>query len=202
MRAKEETVLDGRDSFMAVRHLTLRGSNFEIGQRLGELARERYGQAPSRYAADPTFARARRAYLQRSYPVHWERVRGVASAFGLDPEDERYDLTNLTYETNAFWRYRTLAGLIAQHERPFTLEDLKHTNACVNVRTMLDRMSQGSPRSIAANVQARTLWHSIYDQQARTVQVSFYLRDQADADAGRGEVRSEYLEFALRVEQP
>ncbi len=32
--------------------------------------------------------------------MHWERVRGVASAFGLDPEDDDYDLTYLLYNVD------------------------------------------------------------------------------------------------------
>ena len=36
-------------------------------------------------------------YFQRSYPIHWDRVLGVASAFGIDANDDRYDLTGLQY---------------------------------------------------------------------------------------------------------
>jgi Acyl-coenzyme A:6-aminopenicillanic acid acyl-transferase len=87
---------DARD-FMTVRHVAVHGTNFAIGQQLGELARERYGAVPERFRGDPRFARARRAFLQRAYPIHWARTRGVAAAFGIDPNDDRYDLPGLTY---------------------------------------------------------------------------------------------------------
>jgi hypothetical protein len=50
---------------------------------------------------------------------------------------------------------------------------------------------------IAANVQARTLWHSLYDQQAGIVAFSFYLGEETLADGTRAERRSGYLAFAL-----
>ena len=85
------------DSFVTVRHLTMHGTNFQIGHKLAELAIERYGRSPTHYTANPIYARARRMYFQRNYPIHWERVRGVAAAFGLDPDDDGYDLTTLWY---------------------------------------------------------------------------------------------------------
>lgn len=38
MRASERTFFDAPDGFMTVRHVTLHGTNFEIGRWLGELA--------------------------------------------------------------------------------------------------------------------------------------------------------------------
>jgi hypothetical protein len=53
--------------------------------------------------------------------------------------------------------------------------------------------------SIAANVQSRTLWHSLYDQQAGTAEFSFYLGEEVHADGTRTEHRSDYLRFALEA---
>jgi hypothetical protein len=86
--------------FMTVRHLAIGGTNFEIGQTLGALAVERYGQTPDDLVADRVYVRSRRLYVQRNYPIHAERMRGVAAAFGLDPEDDRYDLTSLALLTD------------------------------------------------------------------------------------------------------
>jgi hypothetical protein len=97
MQVNEQAYFGGVDDFMTVRHLTIHGSNFEIGRALGELARDRYGMSPADYAADPVYASARRAYFQRNYPVHWQRVRGAASAFGRDADDHGYDFTGLRY---------------------------------------------------------------------------------------------------------
>ena len=77
--------------------MTIHGTNFQIGHKLAELGIERYGQSPNRHATNPVYAKARRAFFQRNYPIHWDRVRGVAGAFGLDPDDDGYDLTTLWY---------------------------------------------------------------------------------------------------------
>jgi hypothetical protein len=104
----------------------------------------------------------------------------------------------LTLETNAFWSYQTLVDRISKHRGLFTPEELKANNDCVNIMRLFEEMgADPAYGSIAANVQARTLWHSLYDQQAGTVQFSFYLGEEARADGAHVERRSEYLTFAL-----
>lgn len=93
----EQVVCGGPGDFVTVRLLRIRGTNFEIGRTLGMVARERYGQFPEMYRTDPIYARARRHYFQRNYPIHWERMRGVAASFGVDPEDDGFDLSGLMY---------------------------------------------------------------------------------------------------------
>ena len=95
MQVNQQTFFGETDSFVTLKHLTMRGTNFEIGQKLGELAIERYGKVTIPLPVSRDHVRARRSYFQRSYPIHWERMRGVAAAFGLDPEDDRYDLSSL-----------------------------------------------------------------------------------------------------------
>ena len=70
VQTSEQSYFDGKE-FMTVRHLTVRGTNFEIGRRLGELAMQRYGTSPADYVSDPLYVRARRVYFQRNYPIHW-----------------------------------------------------------------------------------------------------------------------------------
>lgn len=97
MNKHEQTHFGRSSDFATVRHLTIHGTNFEIGQALGRLAIEHYGRTPAHLAAIPTYARAQRIYIQPHYPIHWERMKGVAAAFGLDPEDDCYDFTGLAY---------------------------------------------------------------------------------------------------------
>ncbi len=417
MYADEKVYFGGHDDFVTVRHLTLRGTNREIGRKLAGLAARRYGMRAAHFEADPLFTRARRTYLQRNYPIQWERVRGAAEEFGLDPDDDSHDVTALMYnvdlvtappgcsvvyyppsymvegggflsrnydfstgtirevmhmpppvgdkrprvpvmaepyvmewypqdggyaslaihafdilsgtldginsaglvvsiladeeaigqlgpglevhpgppsaiglhelqvmrllldtcatadeakeqlltikqyyafvpchyivadragnsfiyenstgrnvqhvidgdgqpqivtnfqvhrhptldqmprgelslETNAFWRYRTLADRIAARKGPFTTEVLKTNNAYVNISRMLDVMrSDPGSLSIAANLQARTLWHSLYDQDHRSVEVSFYLGEGTWPNGTPHERRSEYITFGLK----
>jgi hypothetical protein len=96
----EDVVAGGPDDFMTVRRLAVTGTNFEIGRVIGELAIERYEQIAEHYLGNARFVRARRAYFQRHYPIHWQRMQGVASAFGVHPEDDRFDLSNLVYNSD------------------------------------------------------------------------------------------------------
>jgi hypothetical protein len=99
-RSSEEVVAGGPVSSMTVRRLAVAGTNFEIGRVMGELAIERYGQGAEHYLGNARFVRARRAYFQRQCPIHWQRMQGVASAFGVHPEDDRFDLSNLVYNAD------------------------------------------------------------------------------------------------------
>jgi hypothetical protein len=72
MRVIEQVVAGGPKDFMTVRHLTIHGTNFEIGRHLGELAVNRLGKSAKHLLANPLYARARRLYIQRNYPEHWE----------------------------------------------------------------------------------------------------------------------------------
>lgn len=106
---------------------------------------------------------------------------------------------SLTIENNAFWRYSTIAQRIAEHRGPFTREDIVGNNACVNIQKLLAEVGTGhGGKSVAANVQARMLWHSLYNQHMKTVEFSFYLGDVVHADGTRTERRSDYLKFTLR----
>ena len=56
-----------------------------------------------------------------------------------------------TLQNHAFWRYRALSELVATGHDGFTPDDLKVNNACVNVRRVLDAMSDVERQAIAAN---------------------------------------------------
>lgn len=417
MKAEEKVYLEN-EGLMTVRHLRIRGTNFEIGRRIGELAIKRYGKSPAHHRADPVFSTARRAYFQRNYPIHWERTRGVAAAYGIDAQSDNYDFTflpyhvdlpepaavapgcsvvyyppsttatgrgylsrnydfstgtmadllripipppvnaqlpaimgnpyimewhpedggyaslaiqafdlvsgtldginsaglvvsiladeealavlgprlemhigptrvtgvhelqmmrwlldtcatveeakevlllakqyywlvpchyivadrsgrsfiyenstgrnvqhiidgngkpqvisnfqvhqhpdsgemppgGLTLENNAFWRYATLSQRLAAQRTRFSTDDMKTTNACVNIQKLRAEVSAAGGGSIAANVRSRTLWHALYDQYANSVEYSFYLRDETTPEGSPSERRSEYLKFGL-----
>jgi hypothetical protein len=99
-RSSEDGVVGGPGDFMTVHRLAVAGTNFDIGRVVGELAIERYGQRAEHYLGNARFVRARRAYFQRHYPIHWQRMQGVASAFGVHPEDDRFDLSNVVYNAD------------------------------------------------------------------------------------------------------
>ncbi len=95
MTVSEKVHFGRPGDFMTVRQLTVRGSNFEIGRALGSIAVDRYGKTADDLAASPVFARARRRYIQQVFPAQWQRMLGIADAFGIDPENDHYDLTHM-----------------------------------------------------------------------------------------------------------
>lgn len=90
----EETVLVPAGNHLVVRHIMLRGTNYEIGRHIGTLARNEgsFYPTPSSY---PQVTRARRLYYQQHYPTHLERSRGAAAAYGLDFKDEALEMMAL-----------------------------------------------------------------------------------------------------------
>ena len=88
---KETVIAGGPDKFAEVRHVVLKGSNFEIGKKIGELAkRDGVRMKPSQ---DTILNRAKRQYVARNYPILFDRMRGIADSFGLDIANDSYDFT-------------------------------------------------------------------------------------------------------------
>jgi len=89
----ETVIAGGPDKFVEVRHVVLKGSNFEIGKKIGELAR-RDGvlMMPSK---DRIMNRAKREYMAKNYPILHERMKGVAAIYGLNIADDSYDFSGL-----------------------------------------------------------------------------------------------------------
>ena len=90
---KESVIAGGPNQFAEVRHVVLKGSNFAIGQKIGEIAKKNETQInPSE---NKMLNRAKRKYMERNFPILYERMKGIASVYGLDIEDDSYDLTGL-----------------------------------------------------------------------------------------------------------
>ena len=91
LQYREEVIAGGPDKFVTVRHVVLKGSNFDIGQKIGEIAKKDGAViAPS---DNRIMNRAKREYMAQNYPVMYERMKGVAQSFGLDITDDPYDFT-------------------------------------------------------------------------------------------------------------
>jgi hypothetical protein len=95
VRFRETVVAGGPDAFMEVRHVVIEGSNFDIGREIAELARAAgFRLQPSE---DTLRHRVQREYLREHYPILYERMRGVADAFGVAIGDDRYDLSGVSW---------------------------------------------------------------------------------------------------------
>lgn len=90
----KETVIAGSpEKFAEVRHVILKGSNFAIGKKLGEIAKTNGVIIDT--AENFIINRTKREYIARNYPVFYDRMRGVAAAFGFNVENDSYDFSAL-----------------------------------------------------------------------------------------------------------
>jgi len=90
----ESTSIGGApDDFMCVRHLVLRGSQFDIGRALALEVLASFPQAPA--PDDQLLNRARRTWFERNWPEHYARMAGVADAMGVDLLDDGACVTEL-----------------------------------------------------------------------------------------------------------
>jgi len=91
---KETVIAGGPDKFAEVRHVILMGSNFEIGKKIGEIAKRNGTRiTPSE---DTIMNRAKRLYMAKNYPILYERMKGVASSYRLNIADDSYDFTGFS----------------------------------------------------------------------------------------------------------
>jgi predicted choloylglycine hydrolase len=90
---KETFIAGGPNKFVEVRHVFLKGSNFEIGKKIGEIAKK--DGTPITPSNDHIMNRAKREYMAKNYPILHERMKGVAAAYGLNIADDSYDFSGL-----------------------------------------------------------------------------------------------------------
>jgi predicted choloylglycine hydrolase len=91
---KESIVAGSPKDFVEVRHVIIKGTNFQIGKKIAEIVRKNnLVEVPSEF--EKLRNKAQRAYMEQNYPVHYERMKGSAAAFGLDMQDDTYDFSAL-----------------------------------------------------------------------------------------------------------
>jgi Acyl-coenzyme A:6-aminopenicillanic acid acyl-transferase len=83
---KSAVLAGGPTDFMTVRHLAVRGSQREIGRALALEAREHFPDAS--VGVEPALNRARRRWVERSWPEHFRRMEGIADVMGVDLLDD------------------------------------------------------------------------------------------------------------------
>ena len=80
------------------RHIVLKGNNTQIGMAQAEIAQRDYGVKSLKRYADPVYGKARQTYMERNYPVMRERMKGIAMAYGLSPDNASFDTNTLSYD--------------------------------------------------------------------------------------------------------
>ncbi len=102
LKFSEKILLDRKpDTFSLVRHLKLSGTQRQIGRKLAEIAKERYGVMLGKNPSE-IYGVSRYAYLEKNYPHLLERARGVMEAFGEKPDNPAFDPTSLMYSMGDF----------------------------------------------------------------------------------------------------
>jgi penicillin V acylase-like amidase (Ntn superfamily) len=119
-------------------------------------------------ASGDSFVWETRADLSRRFTVEGKGAPQIVTNHLLG----QYNAQNLP-SGNSFDRYRSLQGELAKR-KTHSPAQVRENNFCAAV-----------PKEASGHA---TLWHSVYDLQSKTMQVSFYL--------GTGR-RTEYFEFAL-----
>jgi hypothetical protein len=100
--AREPSLRDGGvvagspADFLEVRHLVLTGTNEAIGRALAEIARDRHHVHLAR-SQDLLRTRAQRHYIEKNNPILYERMSGVAAAFGKRLDDDAWNFSGLNY---------------------------------------------------------------------------------------------------------
>jgi hypothetical protein len=89
-------------------------------------------------------------------------------------------------------RYCTLAEKLNGSQQKLTVDQIKETHKLVDMTQTPPKDSPWAP--------TRTLWHALYCPERRSLQISFYLRDEPDGNKPGAVkvVRSPYHEFKLQ----
>ena len=94
---QRRVIAGGPGDFLTVHHLTVRGTQVEIGAALASEARDHFGWRPPA-TGDPIRNRARRKWFERNWPEQHARMAGVAKAFDQDIDDDAFDFANVMAE--------------------------------------------------------------------------------------------------------
>jgi predicted choloylglycine hydrolase len=90
---KETVIAGGPHKFLEVRHVFVKGSNFDIGKKIGEIAKK--DGTVIKPSDNHIMNRAKRLYMAKNYPILHERMKGVAAAYELNFFDDSYDFSGL-----------------------------------------------------------------------------------------------------------
>jgi hypothetical protein len=88
-------------------------------------------------------------------------------------------------------RYCTLTDKLSGRQDKLTVDQVKETHKLVDMTQTPPKASPWAP--------SRTLWHALYSPEMRSMQISFYLRDEQDTKKPNAItiVRSPYRQFTL-----
>ncbi|MUT67446.1 C45 family peptidase [Paenibacillus sp. NEAU-GSW1] len=98
----KETMVHASDNGLTVRHIELQGNNHDIGYYIGRMALDRYTLLRQISGDDPIRIRNQHMYLKKNYPEHYERMEGIAEAFGVQLDEGSSDCSGIIYQKQSF----------------------------------------------------------------------------------------------------
>lgn len=91
----KETVIAGSlNDFVEVRHVVIKGTNFQIGKKIAEIA-QKNNLVMALSGLDNVRNQMQRTYIEQNYPLHYERMKGAAATLGWNLQDDSYDFSGL-----------------------------------------------------------------------------------------------------------
>jgi hypothetical protein len=137
----EETVIcGGPKDFLEAHHLVLRCSGKEAGRALATIAKDRLGVVKQAWT-DPATTRAQRTWIRTHWPAHYERMQGVADAYAIDPNDDRFELSFLFY----YWSVPGCSNVFYPPDRTANGHALLSRNYDFSTGTAFELMGQATP---------------------------------------------------------
>lgn len=92
LKVNENVVVEDDTKIITVRHLKLEGNNFEIGQKIANLAKDRH-QIQKTPETNNLKIELQNDYIKKNYPDYYERMKGFASVYNVCLEDNAYDFS-------------------------------------------------------------------------------------------------------------
>jgi predicted choloylglycine hydrolase len=92
---ERQIVVGTPHDFMVVTHYRIAGTNREIGVRIAQLAKE-LGIVFAE-SDDSLRTRLRYVYFEREYPIHFQRMKGIADVYGISLNDYSRDISCVPY---------------------------------------------------------------------------------------------------------
>lgn len=92
---KEKIIAGSKKDFMIARYYKIKGTNREIGKRIAQIAKDmNMGLLTS---TDSLKVKLKYQYLKQNYPIHYQRMQGIADEYGIDITDYSKDLSLIKY---------------------------------------------------------------------------------------------------------
>lgn len=92
---QENLITGSKDDFMIARHYKIKGTNREIGKSIAQIAKKMDMKPLSN--TDTLKIKLKYSYLKQNYPIHFQRMLGVAEVYGIDINDYSKDLSIIEY---------------------------------------------------------------------------------------------------------